>query len=410
MGTADFSSIPAVARRLQGQELGRRITSLETELKRLREEQAERESELEQLREARADYSAELEALRSALGRMSSEAEELNATLQELVTENECLRSSIAIRDSDLVNEEIVTCRSIADKCLFVIGFGRSNTTLTLELLNCANNALLLGEANFFLAEHSERFSHWYNNQHREFGNQITKSSYAPDFLPAGPHTWWQWLRAAAQFYDCIGEKIAFSDYHLGVAPPEKIRAFHEARFLTSRYIFTLRDPTTLLLSAAKHTSVTDDAGMTRLCAAWLDFMQLWADFIRVFPRTLTILSERYGEATVNDLEAFTGLKLGDASLLIDPALRRTHKLTGRFPTLVRLQPELEEIYASAVAATDESHAFWQAEQKRSPSANDSRGKSLGSIAMKPRPLGQVWIRARELRNSLTPVLEETGQ
>jgi hypothetical protein len=375
MREVDFQHVPAVARRIERDELAKRISELEADLATERANSADLAEQLGSARE-------ELESLRRE---QTERATELDT----------------AAAQSALFSAEIATCRSLAEKCVFIVGFGRSKTTITLELLNCASNALILSEANFFLDDHGEKFSTWYNNQHRDFGNQRTKSSHAPAFLPDEPHTWWQWLASAAQFYDCIGDKIAFSDYHLGKAPPDTFRPFYEARFLKSRYIFLLRNPVDVLLSGAKLMSIVDDVGMNRLCAAWLDFMELWADFVRVFPLTLTIICERFGEGTVEQLEAFTGLDLGDARLLISPANTRQHKLTGKFPTLARVKVQLEELYAEAVVAADENHVLWQAEQKRNASANDSRGEELGWIAMTSHPIGRLWLRVQEVRERL---------
>ena len=359
-----------------------------------------------------ADHAAALTA-RDALAQ-DMEAAHASA-LGELGTANDALRASIGMLEAEaqqvstarsvaLIEEEIETCREIAEKCVFIMGFARSNTTITLGMLNCADNALLLGEADFFLDHHGENFTKWYNDQHKDFENQITKSSYAPDFVPEKSHKWWQWLKEASKFYDCIGEKIALSHYHLGESRPDIFRAFHEARFISSRYIFTLRNPIDVLLSSAKLMNLTTDQDMTRLMLAWLDFMQLWADSIRIFPRTMTLVAERLGEGMVADLEAFTGLDLGDASLLINPGNRRQHKLSKNFPTLVRFRSDLEELYAIAIAAIDESSALWQAEQKRNSAANDTPGNKNGTVAMTSRPLGRVWLRVQELRESLSQI------
>lgn len=406
MGEVDFHQIPAVARRMALDELTTRVAALEAEL-------AKEQANCVHLERQLASAIEELECLRneaSAVPTLSGDTEDVNARITQLQVENQSLRSSLAARQSSRSTEELKTCRNLADKCVFVVGFARSYTTITLEMLNCAPSALLLGEANFFLHDHGDNFSRWYNNQHREFGNQITKSSYAPDFVPDKPHTWWQWLEGASQFYDCIGEKIALSDYHFDEMNPDAFRVFYEARFLESRYIFMLRNPVDVLLSSAKLLSVVDDSGMTKLCAAWLDFMLLWADFVRIFPHTMTIVCEDFGEATVSELETFTGLELGNARLLISVANKRPHKLTSKFPILVRLKPQLEEIYAEAMAAIGENRALWQAEQKRDAVSNETDGTSLGSVAITPRPLGELWLRARDLRQTFGKSGEQADQ
>ena len=79
-------------------------------------------------------------------------------------------------------SEEFAVCRRLERKAVFIVGFARSSTTVTLQILNAAKNAFILGEANFYLPNAEARFRDWYNRMHIEFNNQITKSSYAPDF------------------------------------------------------------------------------------------------------------------------------------------------------------------------------------------------------------------------------------
>ncbi|MFT3975874.1 MAG: sulfotransferase [Sphingomonas bacterium] len=352
---------------------------------------------------------ADLAAARDHLQKIETEhdkhVDQLKASLSSLTNENEQLRATLARHREADAEEELTTCRAIADRCIFIIGFGRSNTTITLQMLNCAANALLLGEANFFLGEHAEQFSAGFNRQHCEFRNQVTKSSHAPDFLPDEPHRWWQWLAEATQFYDYVGEKIALSPYHMGKVPSDAFRSFHEARFFTSRYIFTLRNPVSVLLSLAKLLNVTEDRVMVDLISAWLSYMQLWSDCIRVFPHTLTLVADQFGQKTIEELEGFTGLDLGDAHLLIDPANQKRHKLTARFPTLVRFRSDLEDLFADAVAATNENRVLWQAEQKTVTQTGPAVSNTPGEVAL--HPLGRVWLRARLLHEKLAKSANE---
>jgi len=425
--------IPAVAKRIAYNELLRRVCAFDAALAKGQAESADLvkqlnsvRDELERVRGEQAACLAEVQAITSRFAGVTGRLDQLSSALAEremaaearqsvqAETQEQIARLTKELADleargqnEEAVDAEIATCRALAHKCIFIVGFGRSNTTITQEILNCAPNALLLGEANFFLGNHGNRFSDWYNNQHRQFLNQITKSTYAPDLLPERSHSWWEWLDSASKIYDFVGEKIAFSDYHLGEAPPDRFMAFHEARFLTSRYIFMLRNPIEVLLSAAKLLQVEDDAGVLRLCAAWLTYIQLWSDSIRVFPSTLSLLCERFGKNTVSQLETFTGLEIGDAMLLLSNEAKGAHELTDRFPTLVRLKPALERLYADVVAAVDENPALWQAEQKRNFAVGKrKRGAKTSGIAAE-RPLGRVSVTARELRQSVQSLLDE---
>lgn len=360
--------------------------------------------------EAQAASEVAQQSSQATLEALSAENEKVHAALIALQTANETLKfeaeQAVQLRQSSRRDEELAACRAVASKCVFIMGFARSNTTLILSMLNCAGNALLLGEADFFLGGHGDNFTAWYNAQHQRFGNQVTKSSYAPNFIPDRPHTWWEWLEEAGKYYDRVGDKIAVSHFHMSETTPEQFRTFHEARFISARYIFALRNPVDVMISSAKLMKITTDADMTRLIIGWLDFMETWADSLRIFPHTMTVLSERFDEKTVEALGQFTDLNLSGAERLINSANRRKHQLPKTFPTLALVKPLLEDIYAEATAATDESRAHWQAEQKRDSFANDTSGSRPGTVAMTSRPLGRVWLKVRELRGELSMTLE----
>jgi hypothetical protein len=185
---------------------------------------------------------------------------------------------------------EIESCRALARRCVFVVGFARSSTGIVLSMLNAAPSSRILGEANFYLTKDAAPFRDRYNVQHVGFHLQLTKSTHAPDFTPGRDSTWWQWLTAAARFYDVLGDKMAFSSFHLSHPGPAAIVRFFEARFFEARYVFLLRNPVDTLLSAANLFGIEDDARLVRECIAWLRYVQLWADWIRNFPHTLTLV------------------------------------------------------------------------------------------------------------------------
>ena len=298
-------------------------------------------------------------------------------------------------------SQELEVCGALARRCLFVMGFARSSTTITLEILNTAPNALLLGEANFFQPREAPRWRDWYNTQHVSFRNQATKSAYTPDFVPDRLHTWWEWMEAAAAHYDVLGDKVAFSSNHLAGSGPEAISRFFEARFFGAKYVFLLRNPIDTLLSMAKLAGIDNDVALMCECRAWLRYVQLWADWVRNFPHTLTLIADDFGPQTVADLASFTGLALNDAELLLDERNRRRHEIPAHFPTLGAVKGELIEIFDLAKEALGQNPVLWQAEQKRSADENDDKGDAPGRIAVVPRPLGHAWARAEDLQKRL---------
>lgn len=272
----------------------------------------------------------------------------------------------MAAEDSD-----ILICRSLAPKMAFVLGFGRSNTTIVLTTINSAPRALMLGEANFYLQPHQPRFRDWYNAMHAQYGNQVTKSSYAPDFVPNIEHSYAEWLLAASPYYDVIGDKLAFSSQHFGLRSPALIRSFYEARFFTARYILTLREPVQNLLSILRLFGRSDPLALRQEMIAWLSYVQLWADHIRTFPNTLTIAGDIGADESARILD-FLGLSSPEASRLVDREEKRNHGDPGRHDDLARHGAALSEIYDHCLSAISEGPVYWQAGQKMTLAMNDT--------------------------------------
>lgn len=310
-----------------------------------------------------ADKQAASAALEGARSDLQAKQEEMNRTQSEFNEERNQLKTQISALQRKLfsssIEDELVTCHSLAPRCIFVIGFGRSGTTVTLELVNVAENALLLGEGNFFI-QGDVNFREVYNRQHKEFGNAVSKSTYAPNFLAGKDCEWWQWLASAAQHYEFVGEKLALSSYFFDLMSPEDIRAFYEARFFEAKYIFLLRNPLDTLRSMAKHTGLTTDRLVANECIAWLSYIETWVSWIRVFPKTLTLVADSLGGEVVDQLAAFTGLNLEEGRARIDSTHQTKHAADLRFQTLEDHRMALEELFEAALTALADDKAWWQ--------------------------------------------------
>jgi hypothetical protein len=135
---------------------------------------------------------------------------------------------------------EIEVCRALAGRCAFVLGHGRSGTTLLEQLVNAHPRTLVTAEANFHLRRPRDGFREIFNSQHRSWNNQISKLSYVPNLDGRAGGEWWQWLEKAALHYDRLGDKMAFGPAHFVVISPEQWMAFYEQRFLCSKYFICL--------------------------------------------------------------------------------------------------------------------------------------------------------------------------
>ena len=224
------------------------------------------------------------------------------------------------------LSTEIETCHSYSKKSLFVFGFARSGTAILGKILNANSQCFMTGEANFYLNQSIPRFRDSFNEMHQRFGNQISKLTYAPDFIPKRKHYWWEYYHEASKYYDYVGDKIALSHYHLGECPPTDLMSFFEARFFDAKYIFTVRSPIQTILSACKLFSIADQRGMEGLISGWLDFIRFWSHCIQIFPSTITLIFRPFCEEDILRLGEFLGIDLSPSLVLIDRNAVTLHK------------------------------------------------------------------------------------
>lgn len=330
--------------------------------------------------------------------------------------ETDRLRAALRLDASARNAEEIETCRGLASRCIFVVGFARSSTTITQQALNTAPRMLMLGEANLYLPKTAEpRFSDWYNRMHAEFDVAPQKSAYAPDFCAGHSHHWWEWLREASAHYDFLGEKIAmnaahFSEleaYNPGRSGPDAFASFFEARFYNARYIFLLRNPLDTILSAVKLLNREGERALLRECDAWLQFVMLWARLMPMFPNMLTLIADEIGPGTAARLEAFTTLTLPGAEILFQETQRQSHRLPKTCPGVAAIADDLAALFVEirqTVDAVDMAKGFADPEDMRRKYGADHTAHPLGGLF----GLAGVWDHAKRLRMRVRELLAES--
>lgn len=300
-----------------------------------------------------------------------------------------------------LFSGEIKTCRSIASRCAFILGPAHSGTTILAQIINANDRALLTTEANFYQASSHPVFRDWYNHQHKSFKNQISKVSYAPDFTYPGENEWWKWLWCAADFFDVVGDKMAFIDHHVLFSDSNDFMSFFESRFFQSRYIFIFRDPVQTVLSSA----VLWNKDPLPLIRSWASFVKFWADFIRVFPFTMTILHDGLNELKINEVGEFVGLDLSESTRLLDAHKQRQHQPADieRGAVATKVAPLLQMIYSEIRESLEMERVFLQADQKRGPLDGIPLvpGMRTADIAVASTPVGRAWNLADRLLNDL---------
>jgi hypothetical protein len=343
-------------------------------------------------------FRAQLGDIETRGGAMEARVETIGADIPSATENAANVRSSAG---ATLSRDEIATCRAMARDTVYVLGFARSSTTLLAEIINSASNTWMLGEANFYIPKGEGRFRDWFNRQHLLFNNQVTKTTYAPDFVPDVDHVWWQWLHAARSHGLIVGDKMAFSALHFRILEAPRIQAFFEARFFDARYVFTIRDPIQTLLSTARLFRITDDRRLGGEIAAWLRFIQLWADWVRVFPRTTTLIADDLGPGSVAGLGDFLELDLEPATRLLNDEQQRRHENPERFDVLTRLGDDLTKIFGLIRSSVEGDRTLWQAGQKRAVDEIDTRYNPSALIRQAPQAIGLVWAIAGEVRERL---------
>jgi hypothetical protein len=283
--------------------------------------------------------------------------------------------------------EELDACRAVEARCAFVMGFARSSTTITTQVINSDPRAFILGEANFHLPRPG-CFRAAFNAQHRAYGGQISKSRYAPDFLGGPGATWWEYLLAASGQYDLVGDKVAFSSYVFGACDRASTMSFFEARFFRSRYIFLFRDPVQAVLSAKRLFSLRYAVSVQAEILAWLDMVMLWADLIRTFPHTLTVIADDLGQKETERILHFLGLRRPGATHLIDEAKRYRHPEDDLPPALRQYQAELRTVLHAVREALAQGMPVAPAEPDPAP-----------SFVHAPQALEDAWAMASALRD-----------
>jgi len=296
--------------------------------------------------------------------------------------------------------EEITTCRAIARRCAFVIGPARSGTTILAQIINAHDRAFLTTEANYHLASAFPDFRAWYNDQHRMFRNQTAKSTYAPNFGYPGENDWWRWLARAADYFEVVGDKLASTEFHLQAFDPDMFMSFFESRFFSARYIFSFRDPVQTVLSS----SFLWKKDPISLIVSWASAVKLWADFIRIFPFTLTVLLAELDATKIAEIGEFLGLDLTTSAVLFDHREQRVHQpLDSAGEFVGRIAPLLQMIYGEIKETVRMDRALLQSDQKRVRQVGGAivPGNIYSDIAVVTTPVGRAWNLADQLVSDL---------
>ena len=156
---------------------------------------------------------------------------------------------------------------------------------------------------------------------------------------------------------------MAFTDHHVSKDSSVEFMPFFEARFFESRFIWIFRDPVQTVLSS----TVLWANDPLLLIRSWASMVKLWADFIRVFPLTMTILHADLNDSKTAELGEFLGLDLTGSSRLLDSREQRKHQPgeIAQGTIASKFAPILQMIYGEIKESIGLERVFLQADQKR---------------------------------------------
>jgi hypothetical protein len=137
----------------------------------------------------------------------------------------------------------------------------------------------------------------------------------------------------------------------------------------------------------------------------WAHVVRLWADFIRVFPFTLTVLLEELNVAKVGEIGDFLGLDLSESARLLDSREQRRHEIEASQcdDFAGRIAPVLRMIFGEIKESLTLERVLLQADQKRVRLDHGGHllSRARPDIALVTTPVGRAWNLADQLIDEL---------
>lgn len=218
------------------------------------------------------------------------------------------------------------SCRISPDRGLFIIGAARSGTTILQDALNHSREVCILGEPDLHMETGAPGFAARFNAKQRSWHNQETKATYLPR-LGARDGSWGRHLENLAKVYRWVGAKVAVNPGH----DPEwmdRFRAFHNEHFFTARYVFTFREPVSVIKSTLLMRGF-ESGDVTTLVQNYAEVLVLFAQMVRTMPNVRATFHEDMDAAAFSGLGAWLNVSLDGASNYYQPGRVAKHDSSG---------------------------------------------------------------------------------
>ncbi len=215
---------------------------------------------------------------------------------------------------------------------LFVIGAARSGTTILQNALNHSRDIFILGEPDLHMDAADAGFAARYNAMHAGWGNQPTKSSFCPPILGVDG-AWRSYFDRLGTLHRWAGSKIVVN-VGCGADWIDQLYAFHCRNFYTARYIFTFRDPLSVVGSTRGLQALTGNpvASVAAVLANYADVVALFVRMLRTMPHVRGVIHEDIARATFDGLGEWIEVPLDGSADYYEAGRTRHYRLDVHDP------------------------------------------------------------------------------
>lgn len=224
-----------------------------------------------------------------------------------------------------LLSSETTASSSVLHKGLFVIGCARSGTTILQDALNDSEEVFIFGEPDFHMDSGTPDFAQRYNDMHRAWRNQATKSTFCPPLFKGDAH-WREYLAQLSKLYKYVGSKIVLNPYTF-LHDPQQVLDFYSREFYSSHFIFTFRNPLDVVQSSQDFQGMTggDVTPFEMLMASYVTAVSLCIVMLRNLPHVHIVFHDTMNRRTFAQLEKALQIRLPRAPRYYDRHRVRTY-------------------------------------------------------------------------------------
>jgi len=243
-------------------------------------------------------------------------------------------------------------------KSIFIVGHGRSGTTVLLRALSSSPDIYLLGEANLYLNIGKNDFSSWYNAMHAEFKNKPEKSTYCPKINMENA-TGWHVLEYLSRYFKYIGEKVAFSDQS---GNQKDFFDFSLSNFIDGHYLCVIRHPVDVIASSIigfYNANFNDEEKISSLIKSIYRTYDLIISIHKTFPNAYIITHENIQKDTFDYLSKRLSVNLQRANALYKQHKQNKYEKYAKQITTHKLYTDLFSFHTYLVSCIDHNEYIY---------------------------------------------------